>query len=45
MCGEKNSENPEFHMGIERMTFQTLVTCPNHWATENSSDEVFCGLL
>lgn len=29
MCGEKNSENPVFHRGIEPMTFQILVACPN----------------
>ena len=35
MCGEKNSEkNSEFQMGIEPTTFQTLVRCSNHWATD-----------
>ena len=30
MCGEKNSENPVFHRGIEPMAFQILVACPNY---------------
>ena len=40
MCGEKNTENnSEFQMGIEHITFQTLVRCSNHSATGNYSDK------
>ena len=40
MYEEKNMEkNSEFQMGIEHMTFQTLVRCSNHSATGNFSDE------
>ena len=40
MYEDKNMEkNSEFQMGIEHMTFQTLVRCSNHSATGNFSDE------
>ena len=40
MYEDKNMEkNSEFQMGIEHMTFQTLVRCSNHSATGNYSDK------
>ena len=38
ICDERRTQkkNAELQMGIEPMTFCTLVGCSKHWATENS---------
>ena len=40
-CAERRTQKkiPSFEMGIEHMTFQTLVRCSNHSATGNYSDK------
>ena len=38
ICVERSTQKKiEFQMGIETMTFSTLVRCSNQWATENSA--------